>query len=333
MAKCSVATTNQKNKQCLDEKAKCYSNFSFSPTGTLENYQDDNGEPFQKRPPQTCLTNPWRNRDQRAREGGRRRRLLPYSRASWAISQKNALVHLNELRPGLHYEPRASSGPLHAPLFSVAVEVDGRHFEGCGPTVKRAKLRAAESALRSFVQFPNTSQAQATLGESSGLLDDFSADVPGIVARLPAESQPLLQENYAFLHGTKEVKPSGLTSSTNPKRSTLNSSPLPSISPTVLLNQLWPGLRYTCLTERLHGQAVRSFVMVLRLKGKVFEGCGRSKRSARQKAAAAALRAICNLGPALQGKVLEPRGSGSDKQLPQVSRSGVRWCVCYIPEK
>lgn len=292
----------------------------------MEN-QDDNGDLFQKDPPQICSANLCRNRDQRGPEGRRRRKLLPYGRASWAVSQKNALVHLNELRPGLRFEPRVTGGPLHSPLFSVAVEVDGRNFEGCGPTVKRAKLKAAESALRSFVQFPNASQAEATLGESSGLLDDFSADVPGIVAGLPAGSQPLLQENYDLLHGTKEVKPSGFTSSTNPKRPALNSSPLPPISPTVLLNQLWPGLRYTCLTERLHGRPVRCFVMVLRLKGRVYEGCGRSKRSARQKAAAAALRSICNLGPALQGKVLEPQGSGSDKQLPQVSCSGVR-SVC-----
>lgn len=250
--------------------------------------------------------------------------MLPYNRASWAISQKNALVHLNELRPGLRYELRTSGGPLHAPLFSVAVEVDGRYFEGCGPTVKRAKLRAAESALRSFVQFPNASQAQATLGESSSVLGDFSVDNSGLVTGPPMGSQPLLQENYSI----KDVKPSGLTTSTNPKKSALNPSPLPSISPIVLLNQLWPGLRYTCLTERLHGRPVRSFVMVLRLKGRVFEGCGRSKRSARQKAAAAALRSICNLGPALQGNVLDPLGSGSDKQLPQVGCSGVRRCLC-----
>lgn len=161
------------------------------------------------------------------------------------------------------------------------------------------------------------SQAQATLGEPSSVLGDFSADVLELTPGHPAGSQPLLQENCELLQGIGKVKPSELTS-TNPKKPALNWSSVKSISPTVLLNQLWPDLRYTCLTERLHGRPVRRFVMVLRLKGRVFEGCGRSKRSAREKAAAAALRSICFLGPAQQGRVLD-YGSGSDRQLPQVS--------------
>lgn len=297
----------------------------------MEN-QADNGDLFQKDQPPTCSTDLSTNREQR--DLGSRRK-LPYDRAYWAVRQKNALVHLNELRPGLRYEPRASGGTLHAPLFSVAVEVDGCRFEGRGPTVKRAKLKAAESALRSFVQFPNASQAQDTLGESSSTPADFTADVLGLVAGPPAGPQLLLQENCHLLHGTaaKDVKPSSSTSSTNPKRPALSSSQLTPISPAVLLNHLWPGLRYTCLTERLHGRPVRSFVMVVRAEGKVFEGCGRSKRSAREKAAAAALRSLCSLGPAPRREVLGPWGSGSEKQLPQVSRLGVCVCVCVRLKK
>uniref|UniRef100_A0A8C5HJK5 DRBM domain-containing protein n=1 Tax=Gouania willdenowi TaxID=441366 RepID=A0A8C5HJK5_GOUWI len=79
------------------------------------------------------------------------------------ISEKNAIVHLNELRPGLQYEIVSKTSPVHAPVFSASVEVNGFHFEGQGPSKRWAKMRAAELALQSFVQFPNASQAHATM--------------------------------------------------------------------------------------------------------------------------------------------------------------------------
>ncbi len=97
-------------------------------------------------------------------------------RAAWTVTPKNALVQLNELRPGLRYEILSKTGPLHAPVFSVGVEVNGFHFEGCGPTKKQAKMRAAELALRSFIQFPNASQAHAIMGNFTGTPTDFTAD-------------------------------------------------------------------------------------------------------------------------------------------------------------
>ena len=83
---------------------------------------------------------------------------LCYRKLPWSDAPKNALVQLNELRPGLQYRTVSQTGPVHAPLFSIAVEVNGLTFEGTGPTKKKAKMRAAELALRSYVQFPNASQ-------------------------------------------------------------------------------------------------------------------------------------------------------------------------------
>uniref|UniRef100_A0A8B9KJG1 DRBM domain-containing protein n=1 Tax=Astyanax mexicanus TaxID=7994 RepID=A0A8B9KJG1_ASTMX len=70
---------------------------------------------------------------------------------TWSDAPKNALVQLNELRPGLQYRTVSQTGPVHAPLFSIAVEVNGLTFEGTGPTKKKAKMQAAELALRSLV--------------------------------------------------------------------------------------------------------------------------------------------------------------------------------------
>ena len=67
-------------------------------------------------------------------------------------------------------------GPVHSPVFTMAVEVNGTTYEGSGSTKKKAKLNAAEKALASFVQFPNASEAAQALGRPiySG---DFTSDV------------------------------------------------------------------------------------------------------------------------------------------------------------
>uniref|UniRef100_A0A4W3HRH0 Adenosine deaminase RNA specific B1b n=1 Tax=Callorhinchus milii TaxID=7868 RepID=A0A4W3HRH0_CALMI len=62
------------------------------------------------------------------------------------ILPKNALMQLNEIKPGLQYKLLSQSGPVHAPVFLMAVEVNGQTFEGSGPTKKKAKLHVAEKA-------------------------------------------------------------------------------------------------------------------------------------------------------------------------------------------
>ncbi|KAA8587622.1 hypothetical protein FQN60_016484 [Etheostoma spectabile] len=252
-------------------------------------------------------------------------------RAAWAVAQKNAVVQLNELRPGLRYEITSKTGPLHAPLFSVGVEVNGFHFEGRGPTKKQAKMRAAELALRSFIQFSNAPQAHASMGNFTSTPADFTADKLDIHDSLLKEFQPSLFENWDLLHCNtaqnevfyniynhrRLVQLALDLFSTNPKRRALSSSLLGRLSPAALLNELRPGLRYTCLTERVHGRHTRRFVMVVRAEGRVFEGCGHSKRLAKAQAAAAALQSLYNvtLGPGR--KVLGLHGSRAKHQLPQ----------------
>ncbi|KAI3374171.1 hypothetical protein L3Q82_006038 [Scortum barcoo] len=258
---------------------------------------------------------------------------LACKRAAWAVTQKNALVQLNELRPGLRYEILSKTGPLHAPVFSVGVEVNGFHFEGQGPTKKQAKMRAAELALRSFIQFPNASQAHATMGNFTSTTVDFTADKLDIPdAHFLKEFEPSLRENCDLLHcntAKKEVFSSvynhrrlvrltlDLVSSANPKRGALSTSIIEHLSPVVLLNELRPGLRYMCLTERVHGRPMRSFVMVVRVEGKVFEGCGHSKRLAKAQAAAAALQSIYNISLGPERKVMGLQSSRAKNQLPQ----------------
>uniref|UniRef100_A0A3Q3A0W7 DRBM domain-containing protein n=1 Tax=Kryptolebias marmoratus TaxID=37003 RepID=A0A3Q3A0W7_KRYMA len=78
---------------------------------------------------------------------------------------KECILPLNELRPGLQYRLVSQTGPVHAPVFSIAVEVNGLTFEGTGPTKKKAKMRAAELA-------------HLAMGNISNPSADFTSDQP-----------------------------------------------------------------------------------------------------------------------------------------------------------
>nr|CAD7404858.1 unnamed protein product [Timema cristinae] len=101
---------------------------------------------------------------------------------------KNAVCALNELRPGLAYTTVDQSGPVHAPTFTVSVEmfilkpphycpqVNGQTYTGQGRSKKLAKHAAAEAALRSFVQFKNAPEAQQAMNVHIADMD-FTSDV------------------------------------------------------------------------------------------------------------------------------------------------------------
>lgn len=55
----------------------------------------------------------------------------------------NALMRLNQIRPGLQYKLLSQSGPVHAPVFTMSVDVDGTIHEASGPSKKTAKLHVA----------------------------------------------------------------------------------------------------------------------------------------------------------------------------------------------
>lgn len=60
----------------------------------------------------------------------------------------NALMRLNQLKPGLQYKLVSQTGPVHVPVFTMAVEVDGTTFEASGPSKRTAKLHVAVKVRR-----------------------------------------------------------------------------------------------------------------------------------------------------------------------------------------
>uniref|UniRef100_A0A8D1ACL0 Adenosine deaminase RNA specific B1 n=1 Tax=Sus scrofa TaxID=9823 RepID=A0A8D1ACL0_PIG len=232
----------------------------------------------------------------------KRRRRLP-----GPALPKNALMQLNEIKPGLQYTLLSQTGPVHAPLFVMSVEVNGQVFEGSGPTKKKAKLHAAEKALRSFVQFPNASEAHLAMGRTLSANADFTsdqADFPDALFNGFESPDRLDVPFYLGANGDDAFSSSGdLSLSASPVPAGLAQPPLPGPppfpppsgkNPVMILNELRPGLKYDFLSESGESHA-KSFVMSVVVDGQFFEGSGRNKKLAKARAAQSALAAVFNL--------------------------------------
>lgn len=72
----------------------------------------------------------------------------------------NALMRLNQIHPGLQYRLLSQSGPVHAPVFTMSVEIQGTTYQATGNSKRTAKLQVALKVFTEFkllqkVQKPN----------------------------------------------------------------------------------------------------------------------------------------------------------------------------------
>ncbi|XP_071320830.1 double-stranded RNA-specific editase 1-like isoform X1 [Trachinotus anak] len=230
-------------------------------------------------------------------------------KAPGPILPKNALMQLNEIKPGLQYKLLSQTGPVHAPVFVMTVEVNGQHFEGSGPTKKKAKLNAAEKALRSFVQFPNASEAHMAMGRTLSVHTDFTsdqADFPDMLFNAFETSTPVDDSFYLASNSNCSFSSLGReypllpTPVPNIIQAPLLPAPSTSISPTssknpvMILNELRPGLKYDFVSESGESHA-KNFVMSVTVNTQNFQGSGRNKKLAKARAAQAALSALFNM--------------------------------------
>ena len=209
---------------------------------------------------------------------GKRRRL------GGSQAPKNALMHLHEMKPGIVFQMESQTGPVHAPVFTMSVTVNGVKYSGTGHNKKVAKQAAAESALRgSFVQFRNSSQAQQAMGGSQLTSQNFTeiADIGSMHHFSNFEnSGPVGTGHPAASNGDALHR-----SASDCEVGVLDIS---SRNPIMALHGLRPGSKYELLSESGRGHD-KVFTMSVVVDEERFEGCGRNKKMAKYHAAKAAL--------------------------------------------
>ncbi|XP_069850923.1 double-stranded RNA-specific editase 1 isoform X2 [Dipodomys merriami] len=320
-------------------------NMSSSSTDVKENRNRDNVPPRDSSAPGpgegTQLSNGGGGSTSRKRSleegsnGHSKYRLKKRRKTPGPVLPKNALMQLNEIKPGLQYMLLSQTGPVHAPLFVMSVEVNGQVFEGSGPTKKKAKLHAAEKALRSFVQFPNASEAHLAMGRTLTVNADFTSDQADFPDTLfngfetPDKSEPPF---YVGSNGDDSFSSSGdLSLSASPVPASLAQPPLPipppfpppsGKNPVMILNELRPGLKYDFLSESGESHA-KSFVMSVVVDGQFFEGSGRNKKLAKARAAQSALATIFNMHLDQTPSRQPVPSEGLQLHLPQVLADAV----------
>ncbi|XP_054530037.1 interleukin enhancer-binding factor 3 isoform X6 [Pan troglodytes] len=182
----------------------------------------------------------------------------------------NALMRLNQLKPGLQYKLVSQTGPVHAPIFTMSVEVDGNSFEASGPSKKTAKLHVAVKVLQDMGLPTGAEGRDSSKGEDSA---EETEAKPAVVAPAPVV-EAVSTPSVAF--------PSDATAEQGPILTKHGKNPV------MELNEKRRGLKYELISET-GGSHDKRFVMEVEVDGQKFQGAGSNKKVAKAYAALAAL--------------------------------------------
>lgn len=197
----------------------------------------------------------------------------------------NALMRLNQLRPGLQYKLISQTGPVHAPVFTMSVEVDGKNYEASGPSKKTAKLHVAVKVL-----------------QDKGL--PTGVEPEKIEELIKVEPKPVVPVPAAVT-----VKPLVITPE---PESTRQQGPIltkQGKNPVMELNEKRRGLKYELISET-GGSHDKRFVMEVEVDGQKFTGSGSNKKVAKAHAALAALEKLFPHQPPMEVKkkrIIQPQ--------------------------
>lgn len=115
------------------------------------------------------------------------------------FTERNPVSILNELRGGLKYEVESVAGPPHSPIFTVFVELDGQKYYGVGTSKKVARAKAAEEALKSFVQFPTNGAITTTSNSNTDFTSDkVGEDIKPVTTIAPRDKNPVMVLNELY---------------------------------------------------------------------------------------------------------------------------------------
>ncbi|XP_073456801.1 spermatid perinuclear RNA-binding protein isoform X1 [Aquarana catesbeiana] len=182
----------------------------------------------------------------------------------------NALMRLNQIRPGLQYKLLSQSGPVHAPVFTMSVDVDGTIHEASGPSKKTAKLHVAVKVLQAM-GYPTGFDTDLEC-----LSSDEKSDNEGKNETISTNSSNNTGSSSTDSSNTLEVRTQGPILTASGK------------NPVMELNEKRRGLKYELISES-GGSHDKRFVMEVEVDAQKFRGAGPNKKVAKASAALAAL--------------------------------------------
>ncbi|XP_004562974.1 interleukin enhancer-binding factor 3 homolog isoform X2 [Maylandia zebra] len=199
----------------------------------------------------------------------------------------NALMRLNQLKPGLQYKLISQTGPVHVPVFTMAVEVDGKTFEASGPSKRTAKLHVAVKVLQDM-GLPTGVELKSP--EPAVKADE------AVVANTVEQQKPVVPpvETITAAAGAANAE------STEAAETARQQGPILTKhgkNPVMELNEKRRGLKYELISET-GGSHDKRFVMEVEIDGQKFQGTGSNKKVAKAYAALAALERLFPEGSA-----------------------------------
>ncbi|XP_024919953.1 interleukin enhancer-binding factor 3 homolog isoform X1 [Cynoglossus semilaevis] len=193
----------------------------------------------------------------------------------------NALMRLNQLKPGLQYKLVCQTGPVHVPVFTMSVEVDGKTFVASGPSKRTAKLHVAVKVLQDM-GLPTGVEIKTEVKSEPEETSVTPEEEKPVV--LPAETTTAAKpEDSPDTSGAAEVQNKDQTARQQGPILTKNGK-----NPVMELNEKRRGLKYELISET-GGSHDKRFVMEVEIDGQKFQGTGSNKKVAKAFAALAAL--------------------------------------------
>ncbi|KAM4745326.1 spermatid perinuclear RNA-binding protein-like isoform 2-T2 [Anableps anableps] len=192
----------------------------------------------------------------------------------------NALMRLNQLHPGLQYRLLCQSGPVHAPVFTMSVEIQGTTYQATGNSKRTAKLQVALKALQAL------GYGLGSDADPDSLSADEKSDGEGKNDRMSTSS--------------------GSTSVGSATEAQESRAPGPILTaggknPVMELNEKRRGLKYELISESGSSYDKR-FIIEVEVDKQVFRGTGPNKKAAKASAALAALNSLFSGSKSANGK-------------------------------
>ncbi|KAM7393740.1 hypothetical protein PAMP_020590 [Pampus punctatissimus] len=211
----------------------------------------------------------------------------------------NAVMRLNQYRPGLEYRLTSQTGPVHEPVFTMAVDLNGKTYEAMGPSKRAAKLNVATKARLLLIFLIINAMVLQDLGLPTG-----SESKP--------ESSCEIEENQ---EAGKASTPASTTSEDSGQGPILTKN---GKNPVMELNEKRRSLKYE-LSAETGGSHEKCFVMEVEVDGQKFKGRGSNKKEAKAYAALAAL------------EKLFPEDSVMSNTIRNTSKKKVTYTDMHIP--